>query len=197
MTVRFDFLRHIVNRVLAEKRDVPRQVDSDVRRFVGRAEDKYRFSIYGGDPARLAEYLMSPDFEDLVNLLKGAGLVEVVEEILKRTIEHYKDYPEVVRAAETRLRQLREGGFEGGDEALVVRKIAEQVAPLRARISSADHAVLVELNGSKITVYVEPGGRYRLSFELKGEMEAGDREELRDKLRMLVGLLEQEHRRSA
>jgi hypothetical protein len=191
MAVRFDFLRHIVNRVLAEKKDLPRQVDSDVRKFVGRAEDKYRFSIYGGDPARLAEYLMSPDFEDLINLLKGAGLLDVVEEILKRTIEHYRDYPEVVRAAEARLKQLREGAVEGGDELLVVKRIVEQVAPLRARINSSDHGIRIDVDGSRITVYTDGEGAYRVSFELKGEMRVEGREELRDRLRMLLDLLEQ------
>ena len=190
MAARLDFLRHIVNRILAERKDMPRQVDSDVRKFVGRAEDKYHFSMYGGDPSRLAEYLLSPDFEDLVNLLKGAGLIEVAEEILEKTIENYKECPEVVRAAEMRLKQIREGGVEGSDEALIIRRIAEQVAPLRARVSEADHGVRIAVNGSRIIIHAEPGGTYRLGFELRGEVTAKDREDLRDKLRMLLSLLE-------
>ena len=101
-----DFLRQIVNRVLAESQ-LPRQVVEDVRRMVGRAEDKYKFSAFGGDIRRLADYISSREFDDLVNLLKGADALNVLIEILERAKEAYRDYPEVVKAIEERLEEIK------------------------------------------------------------------------------------------
>jgi hypothetical protein len=112
MAARKDFLRHIVNRVLASSK-LPRQVVDDIRRMVGRAEDKYKFHAFGGDVRNLAKYLRSRDFDDLVTLVRGIRVekgeeqpLEVLKKILLEAREAYKDIPEVVAAIDERLKAL-------------------------------------------------------------------------------------------
>ncbi|WP_052296918.1 hypothetical protein [Pyrolobus fumarii] len=101
-----DFLRHIVNRVLAEH-SLPRQIVDDVRKSIGYAEEKYKFSAFGGDPRRLADYLRSRDFDDVVTVLRGAKAEEVLIHILEEVKKRYSEYKEVVEAAEARLKELK------------------------------------------------------------------------------------------
>ncbi|NOZ88812.1 MAG: hypothetical protein GXO15_02685 [Crenarchaeota archaeon] len=114
---RKDFLRHIVNRVLASP-DAPKQIVDDIRRLVGRAEDKYKFHAFGGDVRRLADYIRSREFEDLIMVAKsdrsGKG-VEILRRILEEAKKAYSDIPEVVQAIEERLKQLEAGEAEVGE----------------------------------------------------------------------------------
>ncbi len=103
---KIDFLRHIVNRVLAEY-NLPRQIVEDVRKSIGYAEERYKFSAFGGDPRRLADYLRSRDFDDVVMILRGAKADEVLVKILEEAKKRYSEYREVVEAVEERLRELR------------------------------------------------------------------------------------------
>ncbi len=114
---RKDFLRHIVNRVLASP-DAPKQIVDDIRRLVGRAEDKYKFHAFGGDIRRLADYIRSREFEDLIMVAKsdrsGKG-VEILRRILEEAKKAYSDIPEVVQAIDERLKQLEAGEAEVGE----------------------------------------------------------------------------------
>ena len=167
MAGRTDFLRHIVNKILAERK-IPWQVGSDIRKFVGQAEDKYKFSIYGGDPARLAEYLSSRDFDDVLSIFRDSGLVKVAEEILEKVIEAYRDYPEVVEAAKKRLEQLK-GRVEAVPEPLA--KLGDAISsavPPGARVRRLEGKVVIEYGGAVIEVLPEDAG-YRVVYSLSGE----------------------------
>ncbi len=167
MAGRTDFLRHIVNKILAERK-IPWQVGSDIRKFVGQAEDKYKFSIYGGDPARLAEYLSSRDFDDVLSIFRDSGLVKVAEEILEKVIEAYRDYPEVVEAAKKRLEQLK-GRVEAVPEPLA--KLGDAISsavPPGARVRRLEGKVMIEYGGAVIEVSPEDAG-YRVVYSLSGE----------------------------
>jgi len=112
-----DFLRNIVNPALSKhvkvKEGLRNSVD-EIRRLVFDAENKYKFSIYNGDPANLAKYLVSDDFKLVVDLFKSSEALEVLEEILLEAKTKYRDIPVVVEA---------------------VDKILEQVAKLKAKQS--------------------------------------------------------------
>lgn len=108
--VKHDFIRHIVNPVLSEivrdKHDLAGAVD-EIRRFFANAEIKYGFSIYGGDPVKLCDYLSSSDFKILVNLFKSINSFDNLLEILKRARNSYKDIEEVRKCVDKALRSLK------------------------------------------------------------------------------------------
>lgn len=106
-----DFLRHIVNPKLAkytrERRNLGNHVD-EIRKFIAEAENKYQFSIFNGDPEKLADYLLSEDFTLLVKLFKSAGSLDVLEEILLETREKYSDLPRISKTIDKVLKKIRE-----------------------------------------------------------------------------------------
>ena len=125
-----DFLRHIVNKVLAESK-ASWQVSSDVKKTVGIAEDKYKFSAYGGNPARLADYLNSRDFDDVLNILKSSGLLSLAESMLERVIEEYSDYPEVVELLGRGLSRSERAGSRGKQPRTSCRSYTRRCRPTR------------------------------------------------------------------
>ncbi|ABM81062.1 hypothetical protein [Hyperthermus butylicus] len=119
-TKRIDFLRHIVNRILASP-DAPRQYVDDIRKMIGRAEDKYRFNVFGGDVRRLADYLHSKDFDDLLTLVKtdkSGEALRILKKILEEARKAYSDIPEVIEAIEARLREIEKGEKASVEELL-------------------------------------------------------------------------------
>ncbi len=111
---RRDFIRHIVNHVLAEVADkIPVSVFNDIRAGFSRAEDKYRFALFGGDPRRILEFLESDDWRDLVDYAKNMNVDWVLVKILEALHEAYKTECPPVAAkarelAETLKRQKEE-----------------------------------------------------------------------------------------
>ncbi|MEB3774546.1 MAG: hypothetical protein GSR86_06455 [Desulfurococcales archaeon] len=108
-----DFLRHIANKVLSENiNKIPANIIDDIRKQLGRGEDKYKFTIFGGNPARLADYLDSEDWRDLVDLAKNLHLEWLLREILERLEEEYRStcpmVAEKARAAAERLAEAKE-----------------------------------------------------------------------------------------
>ncbi len=104
---KIDFLRQIVNRVLVEEQKLPPQLVDDIRKQVAQAEDKYGFSAFGGDVAKLAEYLKSKDFDNLIASFKAVDALHVLEKILLKAKEYYKDYSEIVEAIDKRLDEIK------------------------------------------------------------------------------------------
>ena len=103
-----DFLRQIVNPILAKHSvRLPRQVVDDIRKSIGRAEDRYKFSSYGGDMSKLADYLRSKDFDEVISIVKGVDAMNVLVEILEMARDAYREYPEVVKAIEERIEELK------------------------------------------------------------------------------------------
>lgn len=106
---RKDFLRNVVNTKLSINSDrLPASLIEDLREELGKAEDKYKFSVYGGDVRRLADYLSSPDFEKIVMLARAHNALWILREILEDTMREYIDTPEIVEAARKRLETLEE-----------------------------------------------------------------------------------------
>jgi hypothetical protein len=105
-----DPLRHVINRVLAEVADkIPAPVVEDLRRSFSRAEDKFKFSIYGGDPSKLVEYLESEDFMDLVSTAMNLNVEWVIKEILESIADEYRvSCPEISEKAKEVLKTLEE-----------------------------------------------------------------------------------------
>ncbi len=105
-----DFLRHIVNRELASS-NIPPQVIEDIKRVLGRAEDKYRFDAYGGDIRNLSKFLESRDFNDLLAVIKSSqtpAAVDVMIKILEGAIQAYRDYEDLVAILSKKINELRE-----------------------------------------------------------------------------------------
>lgn len=95
-----DFLRHIASRVLTPNTLDVKRLD-DVRRLLAMAENKYKFSSYGGDPKRLVDYLRSPDFTELT-LVIG---IDLTKKLLEEIINDYDDN-DIKSAAKKLLEEL-------------------------------------------------------------------------------------------
>ncbi len=108
-----DFLRHIANKVFAEALEkLPSSVVTEFRKRLGRLEDKYDFSIYGGRPERLAEALSSPEWRELVEYAEKSNVVWLIRKILEKAAEAYKDtcptVYEKIQAERSRLARMEE-----------------------------------------------------------------------------------------
>ncbi len=103
-----DPLRHVINKVLAEAASrVPAPVLEDLRKAFSKAEDKYKFSIYGGDPSNLVKYLSSDDFKDLLALSINLNVEWVVKDILEGIADEYRvSCPEISKTAMNLLEWL-------------------------------------------------------------------------------------------
>ncbi|MEB3817009.1 MAG: hypothetical protein LRS46_03610 [Desulfurococcales archaeon] len=109
-----DFLRHIANKVIAENTaKIPLPVVGDIRKALARAEDKYKFTIFGGNPLKLLDYFDSSEFQELIEMLKSHQLEWVLVEILKRLSEDYKERcPPVARRAAELVEEIRRSPVE-------------------------------------------------------------------------------------
>jgi hypothetical protein len=110
-TTRRDFLRHIVNRVISESSaKIPVSVMDDFKSKFARAEDKFGFSVFGGDPRRVADFLSSEEWADIVDYAKTTNTLWLLEAILRRVAEEYKrDCPAVASKASEALEALGKG----------------------------------------------------------------------------------------
>ncbi|AWR94994.1 hypothetical protein [Acidianus brierleyi] len=95
-----DFLRHVASKVLTPNNLDLKRLD-DVRRLLAYAESKYKFSSYGGDPKKITDYLLSPDFTEL-ELVIG---VELAKKLLQEIINSYND-ENIKKAAEKVLQEI-------------------------------------------------------------------------------------------
>lgn len=86
-----DPLRHIINKVLSEVTDkIPAPLLDDLRKAFSKAESKYNFSVYKGDPKALVKYLESEDFKDLLLMSMNFNIEWVIREILEAIADEYK-----------------------------------------------------------------------------------------------------------
>ncbi|MET1128972.1 MAG: hypothetical protein ABWW70_06610 [Thermoproteota archaeon] len=119
MGKRKDFLRHIVNYILAST-DVPRQVAEDIKRLVGKAEDKYKFDAFSGNPQMLAAYLRSTDFDDVIAAARSdtsGRAIKALKAILEEAMQAYADLSDVVSAIKQRLSELKDQADDRDDRA--------------------------------------------------------------------------------
>ncbi|BCU68519.1 hypothetical protein HS7_19560 [Sulfolobales archaeon HS-7] len=105
-----DFLRHIVTRVLKPSALDQKKID-EARKLLSKAESKYKFSSFGGNPKNLIEYLNSPDFIELV-LVIGT---DTATKLLDAIEESYSD-PEIVSTARKLKEELK--GFDEYNETM-------------------------------------------------------------------------------
>ncbi|GAB6147765.1 hypothetical protein [Stetteria hydrogenophila] len=124
-----DFLRHIANPIISRySGKLPLPVMDEVKKRLARAEDKYRFSIYNGDPSRIASYLDSEDFLDLAKYLKAVNNEWILEEILKALAEEYaEECPKVAEKAREAAGKLKEGRLEREQSTITVDGIARML----------------------------------------------------------------------
>ena len=115
MAKKIDFLRHIVNRVLAESGLSPQLID-DVRKRIAYAEERYKFSAFGGDVKRLADYLRSREFDELITVFKSGNALQKLKEILEIAKQKYSDISEVVAAIEDALKRVEKAMAEASKE---------------------------------------------------------------------------------
>lgn len=89
---RRDFVRHIANRVIAESSGrIPVNIVEELKARLARAEDKFKFSIFNGDPSRIADFLSSEEWADLVEYARNLHAAWVLEAVLKELSEAYKE----------------------------------------------------------------------------------------------------------
>ena len=101
-----DFLRHIAGSVIGDYAEkLPANIIDDIRSRLGRAEDKYRFTIYGGDPRRLVDYFRSSEWADLVEYVQNIHAEDLLKAILKNLAEEYREScPSVAEEASKMLK---------------------------------------------------------------------------------------------
>ncbi len=198
MPARKDFMRHIVNRVLASSK-LPRQVVDDIRRAIGRAEDKYKFHAFGGDVRRLADYLRSRDFDDLIQLVKSVrtekgeeSAAEVLKRILLEAREAYKDIPEVVQAIDERLKELEaeETGKKSPLELLYdsLQELSKEGASVEL---DRERGVVRVTYGDRLRAeigYDEAAKMYSLEYSLKGTESYDTVGDVKSRLRSLLAV---------
>ena len=108
-SARKDFLRHIVNKVISESSGkISASVMEDLKVRFARAEDKFSFSAFGGDPRRIADFLSSEEWTDIVEYAKNVNVTWLLEAILKKLAEEYKeDCPPIANKALETLNSLK------------------------------------------------------------------------------------------
>lgn len=110
MTKYLDFLRQIVNPILAkylkERKNLVSTIN-EIRRFLLDAEAKHGFSVFGGNPEKLKDYLTSNDFKLVINLFRSSKSLDILVEILKKAQEVYEDIPGVREAINKLLDEIR------------------------------------------------------------------------------------------
>ena len=194
---RVDFLRHIVNRTLAEP-GAPRQLVDDIRRMIGKAEDKYKFNAFGGDVRKLADYLRSRDFDDLITLVRGdrSGQgIEILKRILNEARKAYSEIPEIVEVIDVRLKEL-----ETAEESKKEKKLNNAYALLKD-LEKAKAKVELDKEENKIRVialdgkftailrYDEDRKTYTLSYKAEGSLEFDNLSEAQEYLQRLISAL--------
>jgi hypothetical protein len=112
-----DFIRHIANKVFAEAIEkIPSNMVAELRKRLGRLEDKYDFSLFGGRPERLADALSSPEWRDLVDFAEKMNVTWVLRTILERALEAYKDCPVVYERITLELEKLSKSESQKPEE---------------------------------------------------------------------------------
>ncbi len=165
--VRKDFLRHIAMPVIAEQASrYPPPVVEDAKKWLANAENKYKFSVYGGDPKRIAEFLASEDWRDFLASLRGSKAEDLAVTILERLIKEYRDgCPEVSEAAQRALEKLKRGETEALDPSLVASILQSRLGPAfkvevdkdgEIRVSNSELGVVarVRVRGSTVKAVV-------------------------------------------
>jgi len=161
-SARRDFLRQIVNKVISESSGrISINVMEDLKVKFARAEDKFGFSVFGGDPRRVADFLSSEDWADIVEYARNVNVLWLLEAILRRLAEEYRDECSVVadKALEA-LDSLGKGQVVVGEELTldsVVRRL--KFYGFKVNVVKEDEREYVEVEQPllKVKLYVSDG----------------------------------------
>ncbi len=179
-----DFLRQIVNPTLLEF-EIPVQILSEIRKKLEAAENKYNFSAFGGDVRRLADFLRSPLWQEIVSLFESADALPALIKILERAKEAYKDYPEVVQAIEEALKNIQQKGGEKVKQFNILEELKEKVEKIvgdEFETKISENKVVVE--GDRLEAYIEEdAGKYNMKLEVRGTKETTTWKEVEDILK--------------
>ena len=150
-----DFMRHIVNHVLSEVADrIPISVFNEIRNRLARAEEKYKFSLFGGSPEKLGEYLDSEDFDNLVVYARSTGAEWIIARILEELAKAYKDScPSIAEKASEALGKLK--SEESPEKAKISSEILARALKLRGYKASINDQGVVVVNGPNFTLEAE------------------------------------------
>lgn len=200
MPARRDFLRQIVNRILATA-NVPHQVADEIKRQIGKAEEKYKFQAHGGDLRGLAAYLQSSEFKNLVQFVKSTSndAVELLRKILVEAMNAYSDIDEVRQAIERTLQELEAPSTTGEKTVATITSIDEVLRSLEERlkreklsftISRSDSKIIVGDKGLEASISLDNERRgFHVVYTVRGEHETKSLEELVNFLKQLNKLL--------
>lgn len=188
---RLDFLRHIVNPLLAKysrERKGLVNVVNEVRKLIALAEDKYGFSSFEGNPGNLAKYLRSTDFDLVIGVLKSANAMDLVKEILKKVIENYRDLAEVVAAARERIESIEKGVEASHKKDTISQDIISILAD--AKITERNNGIAIDYKGVKAYLTKKPQG-YGLDIRAYIEIPLEEKNVITKILRKLAETIEE------
>jgi hypothetical protein len=161
-SARRDFLRQIVNKVISESSGkISASVMEDLKVRFARAEDKFSFSAFGGDPRRIADFLSSEEWADIVEYSRNVNVTWLLEAILKKLAEEYKeDCPPIASKALETLNSLSKGGAVVEEELTldsIVRKL--KFYGFKVNIIKEDEREYAEIEQPllKVKLYVSEG----------------------------------------
>ena len=158
-----DFLRHIANRVIAEYASkIAATTLEDLRKMLSNAEDKYKFTIYGGDPARLLDYFSSEDWADLVEFSRNTHTEEMLVAILRRLADEYESTcPEVASKAREEAERIQKSGDSkkaGAPEAESLDRIVRRLKLMGFKVDvKEDSTVVIDEGIIKVELRVREG----------------------------------------
>jgi len=161
-SARKDFLRQIVNKVISESSGkISASVMEDLKVRFARAEDKFSFSVFGGDPRRIADFLSSEEWADIVEYAKNVNITWLLEAILKKLAEEYKeDCPPIANKALETLDSLSKGSTVAKEEPTldsIVKKL--KFHGFKVNIIKEDEREYAEIEQPllKVKLYVSEG----------------------------------------
>jgi hypothetical protein len=154
-----DFIRNIANKVLADALDkIPASAMSELRKRLGRAEDKHRFTIFGGNPANLEKYLKSGEWKDLVDYAEKTNVVWVLRRILEEALKEYEaNCPQVAKTIREELEKL-ESREKGETQEITLDSVYRMLkfSGYKVEFSKEDEIIVDEPN-IKVTLTVKSG----------------------------------------
>jgi hypothetical protein len=152
-----DFIRHIANKVFAEAVEkIPSNIVAELRKRLGRLEDKYDFSIFGGRPEKLADALSSPDWRDLVDFAEKMNMTWVIRVILERALEAYKDCPMVYDKIREELAKLSESKSERSEE-ISLQSICRSLKYRGYKCEIHDDKIILEEPNIRVSISISNG----------------------------------------
>jgi len=160
-SARRDFLRQIVNKVVSESSGkISASVMEDFKVRFARAEDKFSFSVFGGDPRRIADFLSSEDWADIVEYARNVNVLWLLEDILRKLAEEYRDdCPSIASKALETLDSLKGSTIAKEEPTLdnIVRKLKFQGFKVNITRDNEREYAEIEQPLLKVKLYVSEG----------------------------------------